>query len=150
MALRPESVERITAMWRRPSPSNTISIVTLAGDTFYTAPSALQARVARLAPSLPSLTAELRGDIEKFIGTVRLAYLDDEPISVSYEGVEQIADDDTRQRRASRQLAIATSGRRRRPTGPRTPATRWLEHGAIVAVVTLGGRTLVRMRPPFA
>jgi RimJ/RimL family protein N-acetyltransferase len=136
MALRSQSVERITAMWHRPSAENTISIVTIGADTFYRAPRALQARVAALVPTMQALEAEFAGEIEQFIGSVRLAYLDEEPAPTAGDVIERIADDDARQRTIK---ATADEGEWREASADGHADTRYarLENNQLVALATM-------------
>jgi RimJ/RimL family protein N-acetyltransferase len=99
MPLRPETVDRITAMWHRPAVRpNTISVVTLGADTFLFAPAFLHERVAPLDPTLDAVLQEFGDDVEKIVATVRLAYADDAAQLVPADAVEKITDDDSRQR----------------------------------------------------
>jgi hypothetical protein len=135
MALRPESVERVVAMWRRPAPSNTISLVTMGSDTFFTAPRDLQARVVGLAPTMQALEAEFAGEIDRLIGTVRLAYLDVAPPSPG-DAVERIADDDSRQQTIE---ANANADEWQESSSDKPADSRFalVEGGEIVALATM-------------
>ena len=99
MSLRPETVERITAMWQRPAARpNTISVVTLGSGTFLFAPAFLHERVATLDPTLDAVLHEFGDEVEKIVATVRLAYADDAAQLAPTDAVVQITDDDSRQR----------------------------------------------------
>jgi RimJ/RimL family protein N-acetyltransferase len=136
MVLRPESVERVVAMWRRPSPYNTISLVTMGPDTFFMAPSALHERVAALPPTMEALEAEFAGEIEKHIGTVRLAYLDDPP-PVPACDVEKISDDDARQH-AIKQNADPDEWREASADEASDARYALLERDEVIAIATMG------------
>ena len=99
MALRPETIDRVLAMWHRPAVSPTISVVTLGSDTFIAAPTFLHERVATLDPTLDAVLHEFGDDVEKIVGTVRLAYADEQVADLApTDGVVQIEDRDRRQR----------------------------------------------------
>jgi RimJ/RimL family protein N-acetyltransferase len=138
MPLRPETVDRVNAMWHRPVHRPTVSVVTIGSDTFIAAPAFLQERVATLDPVLDAVLHEFGDEIEKIIGSVRLAYADDTISDLApTDVVVQIADDDPRQRlieaRADRDewLEGAVSD---------TSDARYaiLEGGDVVAIATLG------------
>jgi RimJ/RimL family protein N-acetyltransferase len=136
MALRADTVERVVAMWHRPSPHNTISLVTMGTDTFFMAPRELQERVAALPPTMDALEAEFAGEIEKHIGTVRLAYLD-EPPPMPECAIEKIADDDDRQRAME---AEAERDEWREASADESADVRYarFDNGEIVAIATMG------------
>jgi GNAT superfamily N-acetyltransferase len=99
MALRPETVDRVTAMWHRPALGPTVSVVTLGSDTFLCAPAFLHDRVAALDPTLDAVLHEFGDEVEKIVATVRLAYADDQVADLApTDGVVQIQDNDRRQR----------------------------------------------------
>jgi RimJ/RimL family protein N-acetyltransferase len=100
MPLRPETVERVVAMWsaRWPAPHEvpTVSVVTIGDRTFSTAPPHLRDRLIDPPTNVDALVARLGGDVERF-GTARLAYADDRTLRpVGRDGIEAVPEDDPR------------------------------------------------------
>jgi RimJ/RimL family protein N-acetyltransferase len=100
MALRPETVARVIAMWERWPVTNdipSVSVVVIGDRIFSTAPPHLRARFADPPATLDALVERIGDDAEHVYGEARLAYADDQTLQLADPGpIEAIADDDPR------------------------------------------------------
>ena len=97
MPLRPETVERVWAMWHDPElPLRAVSVMTIAGESFIAAPAAYRERLADVAPTVDAVIAALGPDALERGPEARLAYADADTLQLVPSNAVRIADDDPR------------------------------------------------------
>src|SRR5262245_30514547 len=100
MPLRPETLDRVVAMWaRRPEIDvlPRVNVVVLGEHTFVRAPAHLRARLSDPPVEVDTLVEFLGDEVERVVGAARLAYADDATVHLPDPGpLADMADDDPR------------------------------------------------------
>jgi RimJ/RimL family protein N-acetyltransferase len=103
MALRPETIDRVLAMWQRWAGDAVddefvgVGVVAIGDHRFLRAPHHLRDRFIDPPIELDDLVARLGSDLERVVGAARLAYADDTTLRLADPGaLTPIGDDDPR------------------------------------------------------
>ena len=138
MLLRPETVERVQAMWHDPDlPLRAISVMTLAGESFVAAPEPFRTRLAGVPADVDAVLAALGPDALERGPEARLAYADDTALALIASDAIRIADDDARHAPLE---ATANAAEWREASADEPADVRYalIDDDAIVALATMG------------